>query len=343
MNDRLRSIQEYVYAKYIEGGGAPQIDEVEAAGLLEDHFAHPDNASDTDCFYPGIIYFELGFEMEERQAEFFQKAKYWLERYRALSGGEEWDPIDDRIADLDDYFADQGIAVEEIEREAAEDAEIVDDAEAAPINIQEVDDHGPMLLVTAGNFAFGKDGESHAIPAYFIDKFPVTNRQYETFCRATGYRFPKYWNDKRFNQPSAPVVGVSLADAQKFCRWVGKELPTEEQWEKACRGVDGRELPWGDESGEVTPERACHGRDPLEGTPAAVESTSESISPFGVRDQIGNVWEWTTTAVNDGETVNVIKGGCYNDEARFLFASTRLGAAPKDKFETIGFRCVKSA
>ncbi len=333
VDDRLRSIQEYVYAKYIDGSGAPPIDEVEAAEFLEQYFGQAEHVGDADCFYPGILYFELGFEMEERQSEFFQRAKYWLERYKTLSGGEEWDAIDDRLADVDDFLESEGIEFE---------APDLPDAPVAPITIQEVEDHGVMVLVSGGPFRFGEEGETLNIPAYYIDKFPVTNRQYEAFCRATGYRFPKYWNDKRFNQPDAPVVGVSLADAQKYSRWVGKHLPSEEQWEKACRGVDGRELPWGDED-DFSAERACYGRDPLEGSTDPVTGTSASASPFGARDLIGNVWEWTTTSVNDGETVNVIKGGCYNDEARFLFASLRLGAVPKDKFEAIGFRCVKSA
>lgn len=333
MDDRLRSIQEYVYAKYIDGGGAPQIDEVDAARFLEEHYGKSEHAGDPDCFYPGMLYFELGYEMEEHQSEFFQKAKYWLERYKALSGGEEWDAIDDRLADVDDFLESAGI-----EFEGAGDLPAV---VAAPITIQEIDDHGPMMRIDGGTFIFGKDGESRSLAPYFIDKFSVTNREYEAFCRATGYRFPKYWGDKRFNNPLAPVVGVSLADAQKYSRWVGKQLPTEEQWEKACRGTDGRELPWGED--EPTERHASFGRDPAEGSTESVETTTESTSPYGVRDLMGNVWEWTLTSVNDGETVNVIKGGCYNDEARFLFASLRLGAVPKDKFETIGFRCVKNA
>ena len=198
-----------------------------------------------------------------------------------------------------------------------------------------------MMLVSAGSFTFRENGDSVSLPAYYIDKFPVTNRQYEAFCRATGYRFPKYWGDKRFNAADAPVVGVSVNDALKYARWVGKQLPTEEQWEKACRGTDGRLLPWGDDP--VTDERACHGRDPAEGTTDAVNVRPDGQSPFGVHDLIGNAWEWTATTDSDPETVHIIKGGCYNDLPDFLNGVLRLAAVPKDKFETIGFRCVKSA
>ena len=84
----------------------------EPVEFLEQYFSQPEHQNDPDCFYPGIMYFELGWEVEDRQLEFFQRAKYWLERYRALSGGEEWDAIDDRLLDLDEYFEEHGIEVE---------------------------------------------------------------------------------------------------------------------------------------------------------------------------------------------------------------------------------------
>ena len=335
MDEKIRSIEEYVYARYIDGSHRDPIDEEGAVAELEAYFNQPDHAGDDACVYAGILYFELGYEIPDKQIEYFQRAKFWLERYRALTG-EEWDAVDDRLLDLDEFFADQGIEVEE--------APMPVQPTVAPVVVQEIEDHGPMMMVPAGTFLFGSEQESINIPAFYIDRFPVTNRQYEAFCRATGYRFPKYWNDKRFNNPDAPVVGVSFADAQKFARWVGKLLPTEEQWEKAGRGVDGRRLPWS-ENGEasVTDAVACHGRDPAEGTTDPVQAHPTGKSPYGVEDMLGNVWEWTATNYTDGETVHIIKGGCYNDPPDLLNCDLRLEAVPKDKFETIGFRCVKGA
>ena len=95
---------------------------------------------------------------------------------------------------------------------------------------------------------------------YYIDKFEVTNGQYAQFLKAVrgeghGYCYPgepgqkdhtpTYWQDSRLNSPDQPVVGVDWYDAYAYCRWAGKHLPTEAQWEKAARGVDGREFPWG--------------------------------------------------------------------------------------------------
>lgn len=339
MAEQLRAIQEYIYAKYIEGSGAPPIDELAAVAILHDYYAAPGRESDPDCFYPGILYFELGWEQEDQQVEFFTRAKAWLERWKGLADGEEWDAIDDRLLDLDDFLAERGIEVDDGAIGGAGDGTPA----MAPVGVQEIEDkHGPMLLIPGGAFLFGPENEAVSLAPYYIDKYPVTNRQYENYCRATGYRFPKHWKEDRFNAPDAPVVGISVSDAQKFSRWVGKDLPSEQQWEKACRGIDGRDLPWGEEA-QMSEAHACHGRDAAEGGTAPVESTTESTTPYGVRDMIGNVWEWTSTEDHDAEPIHVIKGGCYNDPAEFLSATQRLGAGPKDKFETIGFRCVRPA
>lgn len=339
MNERIRAINEYVYAKYVDALRVDTLDEPRILAELEAYYSRPEARQDSECVYVGILYFELGFEQEDEagQIQFFTKAKHWLDHHKALTG-DEWDAVDDRLLDLEEFFAQKGI-----EPEATEEVEAAPATEPgfAPVLIEAVEDHGTMMLVPTGAFLFGASKTTCNLPAYYIDKYPVTNRQYEAFCRATGYRFPKHWGREGFSDPDAPVVGVSVNDALKYSRWVGKQLPTEEQWEKACRGVDGRRYPWGEELADAT--RACCGRDPVEGGTDPVTAHEEAgHSPYGVVDLAGNVWEWTATADEDeSETVHVIKGGCYNDPPDLLDASVRLGASPKDKFETIGFRCVK--
>jgi formylglycine-generating enzyme required for sulfatase activity len=337
VDDRIRAIQEYIYSKYIDPSAYAPIDEESAVRVLEEHYSQPERAGDPDCFYPGVLYFELGFEIDAKKVEYFKRAKYWLERHRAITG-EDWDVVDDRLADLEGFFEDQGIEVESAPAPAP--SAPAAQGPAAP-SVVEVEDHGTMVLVPAGSFSFGSENRAVNLPAFYIDKYPVTNRQYEAFCRATGYRWPKYWEDARFNHPDAPVVGVSVADAVKYSRWVGKQLPSEEQWEKACRGLDARPYPWGED-----PPRegmACFGQDPVEGHTDPVTRRGAARSPYGAVDLAGNAWEWTASTVEDGETLHVIKGGCFNDPPEFLRAFVRLEAAPKDKYETIGFRCAKLA
>ncbi len=332
MDEQIRHLNEYVYAKYVDGMRVEDIDEEAACAQMQAWFQQPGNANDPECVYLGILAFELGYEVEEKQVEYFTMSKTWLDRHKALTG-EAWDAVDDRIVDLNEFFAEHGIEIE--------DADMPAEQAMAPVVVEEIEDHGPMMLVPGGSFLFGHEKDTVNVSAFYIDKYPVTNREYEAFCRATGYRFPKYWSEKRLKHPDAPVVGVSFADAQKYSRWVGKHLPTEEQWEKACRGVDGRTFPWGDD--DVTEEHACFGRDAAKGGTDPVHAHGKSASPYGVCEMAGNVWEWTATSVVDTETIHVIKGGCYNDGQDLLRGDMRLEAVPKDKFENIGFRCVKSA
>ncbi len=350
MNDaRIRQINEYVYAKYVDGLRGDPLDENAILAELEAWYSRPENREDAECVYVGILAFELGWGQEDEagQIEFFSRAKSWLERHKALTG-DEWDAVDDRLLDLEEFFAAKGVEPSAVPVEAAPVANgapapsPVIEPTFAPVVVQPVEDHGTMMLIPAGAFLFSATREPRSIPAFYIDKYPVTNRQYEAFCRATSYRFPKNWNKEGFNRPDAPVVGVSYSDALKYSTWVGKELPTEEQWEKACRGIDGRRFPWGDDLADET--RACFGRDPATGgTDPVTAHEARGASPYGVIDLAGNVWEWTSTSDQDeSETIHVIKGGCYNDPPDLLDASVRLGATPKDKFETIGFRCAKS-
>jgi hypothetical protein len=336
LSDQIRKIQEYIYARYVDQKKHGTIDEEAAIRVLEQHYRQPANVDDSECCYLGILYFERGFGFDDdtKRIEYFRRAKRWFARSKALLE-EPWDAVDDRLADIAGFFEDAGVPADVADADLAP-------PEAPPSNLpKEIDVHGPMVLVAAGPYLFGPRRETRTSAAFYIDKHPVTNRQYGAFCRATQYRWPKHWETPRFNGPDHPVVGVSAADAAKYCKWAGKDLPTEEQWEKAARGSDGRLYPWGD----TPPVRdvACFGRDPeAEGT-TPVTAHPAGASPVGALDLAGNVWEWTATAIEDGEAFQVVKGGCYSDPAEILRADGRLEAGPKDKFENIGFRCVKPA
>ncbi|MCA9695337.1 MAG: SUMF1/EgtB/PvdO family nonheme iron enzyme [Myxococcales bacterium] len=164
-----------------------------------------------------------------------------------------------------------------------------------------------MRCVPGGAFVMGSaDLDDNAEPrprvrmsAFWIGETPVTNRQYEVFLERTKGREPSFWRDRRFNDPSQPVVGVRWEDAVAFCRWLRAasgwsfDLPSEAQWEFAARGEDGRRYPWGHDEPDAT--RACYGQG-KRGRPDVVGSYPAGVGPFGALDQAGNVWEWCKDA-----------------------------------------------
>jgi formylglycine-generating enzyme required for sulfatase activity len=167
----------------------------------------------------------------------------------------------------------------------------------------------------------------------------VTNAQY-ALCVSAGVCQPAGRKitdaniafDSDFFRDNNPVVGVSYYDTSRFCTWLGARLPTEEEWEKAARGEDGRRYPWGD---PLDPSRANLNSS----GPYAVGSNSSGTSPYGVYDLAGNAFEWTSSQSNGRY---IVRGGSwfsYPFRARTADRGTKLD--PNFANYDIGFRCAK--
>lgn len=200
------------------------------------------------------------------------------------------------------------------------------------------------------------------LPTYSIDRHETTNAQYREFVQLTGRRQPSDWVSGRYpaGKDQHPVVEVTWNDANAYCQWAGKRLPTEAEWEKAARGADGREYPWGNEF-----DRTKANINNQVGHTTPIGQYQEGMSPYGAHDMIGNVWEWTTDwykpyAGNSydsprfGEQARVLRGNSFaglghyapEDEIRikahYSRASYRLFMSPNRSVNDAGFRCVKS-
>lgn len=195
------------------------------------------------------------------------------------------------------------------------------------------------ILVPAGPFPFGEEGRLTYLPPFRIDRYPVTIGRYAKFLRETGRSAPAGWPgpDGPEGRADHPVTGVTWFDARAFAKWLGRTLPTEEQWEKAARGTDGRPWPWGERFNvRNLNTRAAHrrGTTPVHRYPAGA-------SPFGVMDLCGNVWEWTDTWFDLSADLKVLKGGCHALTKEHARIANRHFNDPGFANNLTGFRTVE--
>jgi formylglycine-generating enzyme required for sulfatase activity len=225
-----------------------------------------------------------------------------------------------------------------------------------------------FMRVPAGKFLMGSDNhDDNEIPEhtvnipydYWMARFPVTNEFYNSYIKAAGITHPvAEWEKKKDH----PVVYVEWTDAIEYCKWLNSSLdgkvasgfvlrlPTEAEWEKAARGTDGHQYPWG----KTFDENRCNSRESDQyGTTPIKLYFPRGNSPYGCADMTGNVWEWLHSLqkpypykLNDGRenekviSDRVIRGGSFNFGMRFMRCSFRNSNYFSNSSSSIGFRIV---
>jgi formylglycine-generating enzyme required for sulfatase activity len=223
-------------------------------------------------------------------------------------------------------------------------------------------DGAPAVFIPAGNFTMGDNEEAPLreiyVDAFYLDKYEVTTSRYAKFLHATGSaKPPEGWEEVNLDSMgNLPVIGIDWRDADAYCRWAEKRLPTEAEWEKGARGTDGREYPWGNE--EPTPARANFGKSaasPYKGGLSTVGKHKDGKSPYEAEDLAGNASEWVADwfaeSFERGDVRNpkgpetgtgkVIRGGGWYDSADKIKSTKRYHARPTTRAEDIGFRCAR--
>ena len=215
--------------------------------------------------------------------------------------------------------------------------------------------HATHRFREGGLLHFDEGPRTVRIADFRIDRYEVTNADYQRFLDASGYRpseprnFLRHWQGGYpATLASHPVTWVSLEDARAYAAWAGKRLPTDMEWQWAAQGGDGRGWPWGNDFDPAS----CNADSP---STTPVDAFPSNISPFGVADLVGNVWEWIDAESTDGwHRWTFLRGGSYY-AARGSMWYAEGGAQPThyhhkfllmnpclDRCATIGFRCAWS-
>lgn len=243
-----------------------------------------------------------------------------------------------------------------------------DPVSGLPLAIRCERDGSEMVLVPAGEFIMGSnvlaedERPEHTVylDAYYIDKYEITNSQFKRFCDSSGgYNYPENppWDNNYFlGKPDHPVVLVSWYLANSYCKWAGKRLPTEAEWEKAARGTGGILYPWGNLWNPKNSNLSDPATDDDYEYTSPVNSFAGGKSVYGCYNMIGNVWEWCADlheqnyykftekdnpkGPSTGIT-RIVRGGSYNNRES-IQAATRSAVNPGAKNVNDGFRTALS-
>ncbi len=236
-------------------------------------------------------------------------------------------------------------------------------------------DGAPMVMIPAGPFTMGSNDGPHnerpahtvTLDAFYIDRYEVTLSLYRKFLEEGNHDAPPTWDaEAATSVGDRPAIGMRWESAVAYCRWAGKRLPTEAEWEKAARGTDGRRYPWGEMQPFVDIANYNRGMWVSEAvTLVAVTGGLEGMSvrhglkeggksPFGVSHMAGNAAEWVAdwyerdyyhkspgrnpSGPMTGEK-RVLRGGSWADVPSALRATARFSAEPNFEDRTVGFRC----
>ena len=241
-------------------------------------------------------------------------------------------------------------------------------------------DGAPMVLVPEGVFPMGvpkaaRDGGIDERPnhdvfldTFYIDKYEVTNGRYLQFVTETGHRTPQHPSDPQKGiwqgniMPESiidlPVINVDWYDADAYCKWAGKRLPTEAEWEKAAKGPNDWRFPWGDV--EPTDRHLNYNQVTWRGeaTLVPVGIYEKGKSPYGAYDMAGNVWEWVADWYEadyyskspdrnpkgpQTGGYKVLRSSGWQGETPQARIFTRIRSKPLDRNHSTGFRCAKDA
>ncbi|MCY2986701.1 MAG: formylglycine-generating enzyme family protein, partial [Planctomycetota bacterium] len=190
---------------------------------------------------------------------------------------------------------------------------------------------------------------------FWLGKYPVTNAQYGRFLEAAGksVKKPESWDDRRFNQPEQPVVSVSWDEAQAFCEWAEVRLPTEAEWEYACRAGTTTQYSFGDDEKMLGEYGWFDQNSGGQTQPVGAKNPN----PWGLHDVHGNVWEWCQDWFSEkyyGQSpgvdptgplegsFRVYRGGGWHDSAGFCRSAYRGRFWPSDRGGDLGFRVARS-
>jgi len=209
-----------------------------------------------------------------------------------------------------------------------------------------------MVLIPEGSFLMGSEhGDKDEVPvhevyldAFYIDRYEVINKHYEHYLKSTGAMPPRYWGQETYcsgpQYPDYPVCGVNWYQANDFCHWVGKRLPTEAEWEKASRGgLEGREYPRGDQA-ESFPSG--------DGSHLLLPKGSSLPNDYGLYSMVTGVWEWCADwyqedyyKISPAKNPKGPQKGLFKVMRGLERNANRFSSPPDYNKSFYGFRCVK--